>query len=132
MYPGSYSNKKRYSKNNRILFGGQHLLLESDKTEYSGFAMVLFNKQMSNLIHCPVTAKGSYSIPDTVVSIDSYVGNLFLCHMGHKDCSFQYLRYKRYHYQDLYPAENMIAYKSILIRCNLRTYDIPYLLPIQV
>lgn len=45
-------------------------MLESDKTEYSGFAMVLFNKQMSNLIHCPVTAKGSYSIPDTVVSID--------------------------------------------------------------
>jgi len=70
MYPGSYSNKKRYFKNNRILFGVQHLLLESDKTEYSGFAMVLFNKQMSNLIHCPVTVKGSYSIPDTVVSID--------------------------------------------------------------
>ena len=70
MYPSSYFNKKRYFKNNRILFGGQHFLLESDKTEYSGFAMVLFNKQMSNLIHCPVTAKGSYSIPDTVVSID--------------------------------------------------------------
>ena len=69
MYPTNYPNKKRYIKNKRILFGGQHLSLETDKTEYSGFAMVLFNKQMSNLIHCPITAKGSYTIPDTVVSI---------------------------------------------------------------
>jgi hypothetical protein len=69
MYSAGYPNKKRYFNNNRNLFGGQHLSLESDKTEYSGFAMILFNKQMSELIHCPVTATGSYAIPDTVVSI---------------------------------------------------------------
>jgi hypothetical protein len=71
MYLTGYPNKKRYFKDGRNLFNDQHLSLESVKTEYSGFALVLFNKQMSNLIHCPVTAKGSYAIPDTVLSIDS-------------------------------------------------------------
>jgi len=70
MYSTSYPNKDECFINNRILFGDRHIPLEFDKTEYSGFAMILFNKQMLNLIHCPVTAKGSYVIPDTVISID--------------------------------------------------------------
>ena len=45
------------------------LLDESMKVEFSGFETVLFNKQLTNLIHCPVTAKGSYIIPDTVETI---------------------------------------------------------------
>jgi hypothetical protein len=46
-----------------------YLLAESTTIEISGFETVLFNKQLTNLIHCPVTARGSYIIPETVETI---------------------------------------------------------------
>ncbi|MDD4968175.1 MAG: leucine-rich repeat domain-containing protein [Paludibacter sp.] len=39
------------------------------KNDYSGFETVLFNKELTSLIHCPVTARGSYVIPDSVEAI---------------------------------------------------------------
>jgi hypothetical protein len=69
MFTNSYPNKKRYFKNASDSFGLQHLSFEPAITEYSGFALVLFDKQLRNLIHCPVTAKGSYALPSTVASI---------------------------------------------------------------
>jgi len=39
------------------------------KIEYTGFETVLYNKDLTSLIHCPVTARGSYVIPDSVKTI---------------------------------------------------------------
>jgi len=69
MFTNSYPNKKSYFKNTTGLLGGRYFSLESVKIEYSAFALVLFDKQIKNLIHCPVTAKGSYTLPETVSSI---------------------------------------------------------------
>jgi hypothetical protein len=69
MFTNSSPIRKRYYNDAKDLFEGQHMPLESAKIGYSGFALVLFDKQLKNLIHCPVTVKGSYALPETVSSI---------------------------------------------------------------
>jgi hypothetical protein len=41
----------------------------NDVVELSSFRTVLFNKEITNLIFCPVTARGSYVIPKTVTQL---------------------------------------------------------------
>ena len=40
-----------------------------DKVEFYGFETVLFNKEMTSLINCPIVATGRYVIPKSVESI---------------------------------------------------------------
>ena len=56
-------------KNRTIKIEKTNILSESDKIRVSGFETVLFNKQLTKIIHCPIIAKGNYSIPDSVFSI---------------------------------------------------------------
>jgi len=58
-----FVEKNNDSINNNIL------LQNSDRNQFSGFETVLFNKQLTNLIHCPITAKGEYIIPLNVETI---------------------------------------------------------------
>jgi hypothetical protein len=44
-------------------------LSPSQTAQSTGFDKVLFNKYFTNLIHCPIDANGSYSIPNTVINI---------------------------------------------------------------
>ena len=45
------------------------MLQQIEKNKFSGFERVLFNKELTNLIHCPVIAVGDYIIPSTVETI---------------------------------------------------------------
>jgi hypothetical protein len=69
MIVNSLSNNSVYCKKRNIPFENVNISSESDKSRFSGFETVLFNKQLTHIIHCPITAKGSYIIPDSVFSI---------------------------------------------------------------
>lgn len=61
--------KKLYVDDENDSINIQNQLQKKDLIEFSGFEMVLFNKQLTNLIHCPIIAKGKYSIPQSVETI---------------------------------------------------------------
>src|ERR1035437_3140632 len=69
MISNSWNNNEVYSKKRNIVIENVNILSESDKIRFSGFETVLFNKQLTNIIHCPIIAKGSYTIPDSIFSI---------------------------------------------------------------
>jgi len=69
MNTNSYRDTEFVVSNNRPLLDFRKQLPKTDKIKFSGFETVLFNKQLTHLIHCPVIAKGSYKIPSSVQSI---------------------------------------------------------------
>jgi len=62
-------NQELLIRNDGTTPGPSHLVADLGPLEISGFETVLFNKQLTNLVHCPVTARGKYIIPDTVETI---------------------------------------------------------------
>jgi len=60
---------KRYSDQNKISPDNTKLTPKIDKYLFTGFETVLLNKQLSGLIHCPITANGNYKVPESVTSI---------------------------------------------------------------
>ena|ERR1035437_3178493 len=69
MIVNNRTNNEVYSKNKNISIENVNISSESDKSRFSGFETVLFNKQLTNIIHCPIIVKGNYTIPDSVFSI---------------------------------------------------------------
>lgn len=69
MITNSWTNNEVYFKKRNVTIGDVNILSESEKGGFSGFETVLFNKQLTNIIHCPITAKGNYTLPDSVLSI---------------------------------------------------------------
>lgn len=69
MIATSLTNNEIYRKNRNIVIENVSITNESDKKRFSGFETVLFNKQLTNIIHCPIIANGNYTIPDSVFSI---------------------------------------------------------------
>jgi len=67
MITNSITNARRFI--DRISPDKPVLSLKNDKIEFSSFSTVLFNKQLTNLIHCPITASGAYIVPQSVESI---------------------------------------------------------------
>ena len=65
----SFPSKKDYRRSLRTSLISQFLFNEPIKKEFSSFGTVLFDKKITNLIHCPITATGKYVIPDSVESI---------------------------------------------------------------
>lgn len=63
------SDTKLFVEENSDSNNNNNLLYFKDRNKFSGFDKVLFNKHMTNLIHCPVIAKGEYIIPLTVETI---------------------------------------------------------------
>jgi hypothetical protein len=66
--------KKLFVEDKNDSIYNNNLFRKIDLIEFSGFETVLFNKQLTNLIHCPIIAKGKYSIPLTVdtIGIESF------------------------------------------------------------
>ena len=69
MVTNSWTTNEVYSKKRYIPTENVNISTESDRIRFSGFETVLFNKQLTNIIHCPIIAKGNYTIPDSVFSI---------------------------------------------------------------
>jgi hypothetical protein len=69
MIANSCSNNEVYRKKRNVTIENVNISSESDISRFSGFETVLFNKQLTNIIHCPIIAKGNYTIPDSVFSI---------------------------------------------------------------
>lgn len=67
MITNSIINARRFT--NRIIPKESVLSVTRDRNEFSSFSTVLFNKHLTNLIHCPITACGDYVVPDSVESI---------------------------------------------------------------
>jgi len=63
------ANNEVYRKKRNLKIDNVVVTTESDKSRFSGFETVLFNKQLTNIIHCPIIANGNYTIPDSVFSI---------------------------------------------------------------
>jgi hypothetical protein len=67
MITNSFTHARRFV--NRIIQEKSVLPAKVEGTEFSSFSTVLFDKYLINLIHCPITASGSYVVPDSVESI---------------------------------------------------------------
>lgn len=67
MITNSITNTRKFS--NRFLTKESVISTNRDRYEFSSFSTVLFNKYLTNLIHCPITAVGDYVVPDSVESI---------------------------------------------------------------
>lgn len=61
--------KNRNDKDRKLILPNQSTTIKTTIHESVGFEKVLFNKYLTNLIHCPISVKGSYLIPETVISI---------------------------------------------------------------
>lgn len=59
-----------------VFSGCGSLIVDSANTKYSSLDGVLYNKPQTNLIHYPVSRKGSFIIPSTVTSIERDAFNI--------------------------------------------------------
>ena len=69
MVTTEYLERKSLIEEKFDYINNTNLLQEKKLIEFSGFKTVLFNKQLTNLVHCPIIAKGKYNIPITVETI---------------------------------------------------------------
>lgn len=67
MITNSFTHTRRFV--NRMITGKSVLPVNQERNEFSSFSTVLFDKHLINLIHCPITASGSYVVPESVESI---------------------------------------------------------------
>jgi len=74
MITPAFLEKKLFAEDKNDSINNNNLFRKIDLIEFSGFETVLFNQQLTNLIHCPIIAKGKYSIPLTVdtIGIESF------------------------------------------------------------
>jgi len=69
MVTTEYLERKSHHEEKNDFINTSNLLQKKELIEFSGFETVLFNKQLTNLVHCPIIARGKYSIPLTVETI---------------------------------------------------------------
>ena len=67
MITNNFTQTRRFI--NRIIQEKSVLPAKTERNEFSSFSTVIFDKHLINLIHCPITASGSYVVPDSVETI---------------------------------------------------------------
>jgi len=74
MITTTFLENKSYIEDDNNSMNNNNRLEKNNRLEFSGFETVLFNKQLTNLIHCPIIAKGRYTVPLTVdtIGIESF------------------------------------------------------------
>lgn len=60
---------------NLVFSGSTWINVDTNNPKYSSIDGILFNKTQSELIFCPVSKKGNYTIPSSVTSIGMYAFN---------------------------------------------------------